>query len=65
MSLAELETAVNANDFMKSAVLGMELAETAVKNGEYQIAIEIMEVVNLSLQLANKRLHEIAKSLEV
>lgn len=60
-----LENAVLANDFTGAAVIGMEMATKAMQNSDYQMAIELLEVVSLCLQNAKMQLDKMAETLNI
>jgi hypothetical protein len=60
-----LEGAILADDFAKAAVLAMDLASEAMKKGDYEMAQELLEIVNLSLQNASLQVKNVANSLKI
>jgi hypothetical protein len=60
-----LESAIFADEFAKAAVLAMDLASDAMKKGDYEMAQELLEIVNLSLQNASLQVKKVADSLKI
>ena len=60
-----LESAVFANDFTGAAVIAMEMATESIKNADYEMASELLDLVNLCLQHAGVQLNKMADSLKI